>query len=297
MTSASQTTSPEIDQAANEVVAFLTRYAGLDVSTDAALARYREQGHPDLEGALGTFEAATVGVAAPEEVAELRQVVDHAAWELSGAWLGMWSSFQTAQTEGLSKIQGPLDACCTQWTGLDELTRLKTEISALPAEQAERQAAIDDAIEALDVETATALRVDRDLMPERLRHAELRRSQLDTVFSRVFTELAKAAASGAPELAQLAQTAGLTADEFTRLFKQDPARAFAAFATGLDRVNKSGGDVFTLLDDLGISDVRVSRAMLSMAVSRSYSAPSLYSSSGPSPCKGVLVDLRYRFRY
>lgn len=88
-----------------------------------------------------------------------------------------------------------------------------------------------------------------------------------SAISRVFTELAKATASGGPKLETFAETAGMSADAFTRLFESAPAEAFAAFTQGLDSVNKSGGDVFSLLKELGMSDVRVSQAMLSMAAS------------------------------
>lgn len=88
-----------------------------------------------------------------------------------------------------------------------------------------------------------------------------------SAITRVFTELAKAVATGSPKLDAFAQTAGLTAEEFSKAFGEDPATAFAAFTKGLDRINSSGGDVFTLLKDLGMSDVRVSQALLSMASS------------------------------
>lgn len=86
-----------------------------------------------------------------------------------------------------------------------------------------------------------------------------------TAVSRVFSELARATSSGGPKLAEFARIAGLSADEFGRMFKETPAEAFAAFTQGLDRVNKSGGDVFSTLKAVGLSDVRVSDALLRMA--------------------------------
>lgn len=88
-----------------------------------------------------------------------------------------------------------------------------------------------------------------------------------TAITRVFTELAKATATGGPKLEAFAATAGMSADEFTRLFESTPADAFAAFTSGLDRINKSGGNVFGTLKQLGMSDVRVSQALLGMAAS------------------------------
>jgi TP901 family phage tail tape measure protein len=88
-----------------------------------------------------------------------------------------------------------------------------------------------------------------------------------SAISRVFTEMAKATAQGGQELEDFAGVAGMSADEFVRAFEDDPAQAFAAFTSGLDRINQSGGDVFTTLDQLKLSDVRVSQALLGMAAS------------------------------
>ena len=80
-----------------------------------------------------------------------------------------------------------------------------------------------------------------------------------------FTKMAMAVSSGGPKLEKFAEIAGTSTTEFQRLFKETPAEAFAAFTQGLDRINKSGGDVFGTLKEVGLSDIRVSQAMLSMA--------------------------------
>jgi TP901 family phage tail tape measure protein len=96
-----------------------------------------------------------------------------------------------------------------------------------------------------------------------------------SAISRVFTELAKATSSGGPKLEQFAEIAGMTAEQFVTAFGDDPAQAFQAFTEGLDRVNKSGGDVFTTLKQVGLSDIRVSQALLGMAASGDLLADSL----------------------
>lgn len=88
-----------------------------------------------------------------------------------------------------------------------------------------------------------------------------------SAISRVFTDMAKATAQGGAELDKFAEVAGLSADEFATAFRDDPAQAFAAFTAGLNDITQSGGDVFTTLDALGLSDVRVSQALLGMAAS------------------------------
>ncbi|WP_436702413.1 phage tail tape measure protein [Nocardioides sp. BYT-33-1] len=86
-----------------------------------------------------------------------------------------------------------------------------------------------------------------------------------TAVSTAFTKMAMAVSSGGPKLEKFAEVAGTSTDEFSRLFKEAPADAFAAFTQGLDRINKSGGDVFGTLKEIGLSDIRVSQAMLGMA--------------------------------
>lgn len=85
--------------------------------------------------------------------------------------------------------------------------------------------------------------------------------------SRVFSALARATSSGGPKLAEFARIAGLSADEFTRMFKEAPAEAFAAVTQGLDGISKSGGDVFTTLKGVGLNEQRVSDVLLRMAAS------------------------------
>jgi len=96
-----------------------------------------------------------------------------------------------------------------------------------------------------------------------------------SAISRVFTSIAKATKTGGDKLDVFAQTAGMSSQAFVKAFEDDPARAFATFVEGLDRVNKSGGDVFSTLDALGLSDVRVSQALLSMASAGDYLTDSL----------------------
>lgn len=85
--------------------------------------------------------------------------------------------------------------------------------------------------------------------------------------SRVLTDMSKAAQMGGDELMVFAETAGMSTAEFARAFREDPAEAFASFIEGLGGIQEAGGNVFAVLDDLGLSDVRVSQALLGMASS------------------------------
>jgi TP901 family phage tail tape measure protein len=86
--------------------------------------------------------------------------------------------------------------------------------------------------------------------------------------SKIFMDMAKAVKTGSPDLALWASTAekgGLAAGTFTQVMADSPAVAFDAFTKGLGAINTEGGDVFTLLGDLGQSDIRVNRSLLGMA--------------------------------
>lgn len=86
-----------------------------------------------------------------------------------------------------------------------------------------------------------------------------------SAISRIMTDIAKAVSQGSEDLTGFARVAGMSADEFARRWESDPADALVTFIEGLGRMNAAGGDVFTTLDELGQSDIRVSRALLSMA--------------------------------
>lgn len=86
-----------------------------------------------------------------------------------------------------------------------------------------------------------------------------------SAISSVMIDIAKAVSAGGKDLDGFAAAAGVSSAEFAKTFKGDPAEAVTLFVEGLGRMNAAGGDVFGTLSDLGQSDIRVSRALLSMA--------------------------------
>ena len=88
-----------------------------------------------------------------------------------------------------------------------------------------------------------------------------------SAISRVITDIASDVADGGDDLQTWARVAGMTAQDFAAAWEADPARALASFTSGLGRMQAAGEDVFGVLDELGMSDVRVSRALLTMATS------------------------------
>jgi len=83
-----------------------------------------------------------------------------------------------------------------------------------------------------------------------------------SAISRVFVSLDQAVKEGGTQLATFAQVAGQSSADFRKSFETDAAGASVAFITGLKRISDEGGNVFAVLDQLGLSDIRVRDALL-----------------------------------
>lgn len=93
-----------------------------------------------------------------------------------------------------------------------------------------------------------------------------------TAITRVFAEMDKAVLGGGAKLAEFAAVAakstalaGVSAEGFAKAFKTDSASAVAAFVEGLKNIRAEGGNVFTTLDALKLSNVRVRDTLLALA--------------------------------
>lgn len=86
-----------------------------------------------------------------------------------------------------------------------------------------------------------------------------------TAMSKVMIKLAKVIQVPGEELDKFAAIAGQTSKEFQKSFETDAAKALATFIEGLDKMARSGEDVFTVLEDMELAEVRVQRALLSAA--------------------------------
>ncbi len=83
-----------------------------------------------------------------------------------------------------------------------------------------------------------------------------------TAVQKVLNAMTKSVAQGGEKLDIFARTAGLSAAEFQRAFREDAAGAFASFVTGL---GQQGDAAFTTLDGLTLGNERVVRSFLSLA--------------------------------
>lgn len=83
--------------------------------------------------------------------------------------------------------------------------------------------------------------------------------------SRTMIKIANAVAQGGAQLESFASVAGMTADDFAQRWEQDAAGALLEFIEGLDRMAKSGANVFGVLEQLEITQIRERDALLRAA--------------------------------
>lgn len=83
-----------------------------------------------------------------------------------------------------------------------------------------------------------------------------------TAFSKVMVQMQLATERGGKELENFAKVAGMSAEEFSVAFKKDAAGAITEFIKGLSKSEEKGLSAIAVLDEMGISEVRLRDALL-----------------------------------
>ncbi|WP_158077358.1 phage tail tape measure protein [Caenibacillus caldisaponilyticus] len=83
-----------------------------------------------------------------------------------------------------------------------------------------------------------------------------------SAISRVMITMANAVKNGGKALDEFAQVAGMSSSQFAKSFEKDAAGSIIRFIEGLAKVKESGGNVFQVLKDLGLSEIEVRDALL-----------------------------------
>ena len=86
-----------------------------------------------------------------------------------------------------------------------------------------------------------------------------------SAISKVFVDMQLAAETGGESLQQFANVAGMSAEEFKTAFQQDAAGAMISFIKGLSTCEERGVSAIKVLDDMGITEVRMRDALLRAA--------------------------------
>jgi len=83
-----------------------------------------------------------------------------------------------------------------------------------------------------------------------------------TAFSKLFIKIAAATEKGGDQLDKFAKIAGMNAKQFKEAYEKDAGGAIAKFIVGLGKVSKEGGSTFSVLEDLGMTEVRLRDSLL-----------------------------------
>lgn len=86
-----------------------------------------------------------------------------------------------------------------------------------------------------------------------------------SAFSKVMINMQLATEQGGDSLKAFSEVAGMTNEEFTKMFKEDPSQAILKFIEGLADAENQGKSTIAILDDMGIKEVRLRDALLRAA--------------------------------
>lgn len=87
-------------------------------------------------------------------------------------------------------------------------------------------------------------------------------------------QMYKEADKSKTSLEEFAEVAGMTNEQLAQMFKENPAEAIMEFVVGLSKAEEQGSSTIKILDDMGISEVRLRDALL-----RGANASDLFSDS------------------
>lgn len=83
-----------------------------------------------------------------------------------------------------------------------------------------------------------------------------------STMSKVMINMATAVESGGKELQEFANVAGMTSEKFAKAFKEDAAGAISAFIDGLGNASDKGRTAISILEEMGIKEVRLRDTLL-----------------------------------
>lgn len=88
-----------------------------------------------------------------------------------------------------------------------------------------------------------------------------------TAMSKMFRKMQLSIETGDKNLKKFAKVSGMSVKEFKKLFEEDALSALNAFAKGLGKIESDGGSAIATLNDMGLSEVRLSDNLLKLVTS------------------------------
>ena len=86
-----------------------------------------------------------------------------------------------------------------------------------------------------------------------------------SAMSKLLKKIQVAVETGSDELEDFAKVAGMSSKDFKKAFEEDAVSALSSFISGLNDTEKNGKSAVAILDDMGLTEVRLSNTILSLA--------------------------------
>lgn len=86
-----------------------------------------------------------------------------------------------------------------------------------------------------------------------------------SAMSKLLKQIQVAVETGSDDLQNFAKVAGMSADEFKKAFQKDAVKALSSFIRGLNDTKRNGKSAIAILEEMGLTEVRLSNTVLSLA--------------------------------
>ena len=86
-----------------------------------------------------------------------------------------------------------------------------------------------------------------------------------SAMSKLLKKIQLATELGGKDLEQFAKVAGMTSSEFKKAYEKDAVKALTAFISGLNDTERNGKSAIAILNDMDLTEVRLSNTILSLA--------------------------------
>lgn len=151
-------------------------------------------------------------------------------------------------------------------TGVTDYERLGATVAALGDSTATTASKVVDMSQGMAAAANVAGMSERDILAIAAAVGSLgiEAASGSTSMSTLISSLYKATQTG-DKLEQFANVANMSAQEFASAWAGDPVRALDAFIQGLNDTERNGESAIVILDELGIKNVRQTKAILGLA--------------------------------
>jgi TP901 family phage tail tape measure protein len=246
--------------------AFETAFAGVKKTVDATEEEY-ERLRQDILDMASELPSSAVEIAKTMEIAGQLGISNDALTDFTETMINLGVSTNLAAEDAataLARFSNIMTMKNYGEDGISNYERLGSTIVDLGNNFATTETEIVNIATALAAAGNLAKMSEADIMgiSAAMSSVGLTAEAGASAMSRLIMQMQQAVAEGEDELAQYAETAGMSAKNFASLFRDDAASAVVKFIEGL---NQAGEDSYGILEDLELSTIRTRKAFLSLA--------------------------------